>query len=362
MFINQRDLICLATPGCSPGQVEELHRNGPWRTDFLGWPTYPLDCSTGFPPQLCWRFAKDFQKHEAKPLQSSWGYDERCFVDQHLCCRFWDCKNGCMYVFLCIGCFKGRAIEIGAVAYFSCTLHHGCLHLEKSCNARNSQKPDTLAAYHFLGRKSQIYITIHNNYYLNFDICLHQHFRGIWTARQWWKHQVMTFFLAQLTLSEESDADRMRIRWSSTSRITFSYIIYWFDLIHLFWEFQKLFHFDWIIFHYIYISSRLFNNMFPFYTVYMVHLPFSSAAFITWSMASSSVSFVKHDGIPCWRYSAGAQTCQPTELTVGWWLRNMFKIIAQNLILSLMKTTISIVVEKNGQWRWLMLWKGLSIL
>lgn len=139
--------------------------------------------------------------------------------------------------------------------------------------------------------------------------------------------------------------------WSS---IHFHIYIYWFDLIYIYifvLEFQRLLHFDWVTFHYIYISSRLFNNIFSFYTVYMVHVPFSSAAFITWSMAPSWVSFVKHDGIPCWRYSAGAQTCQPTELTVGWWLRNMFKIIAQNLILNLMKiTTISIVVEKKGPW------------
>ena len=65
-----------------------------------------------------------------------------------------------------------------------------------------------------------IAITINNDNYLNFDSCLHQHFRGIWTARQWWTHQVMTFFLAQLTLSEESDADRML--WLKF--YTFSYI------------------------------------------------------------------------------------------------------------------------------------------
>lgn len=196
-----------------------------------------------------------------------------------------------------------------------------------------------------------IAITINNDNYLNFDSCLHQHFRGIWTARQWWTHQVMTFFLAQLTLSEESDADRML--WLKF--YTFSYIYIYTDLtlyIYICFGVPKTASF-WLshISLYIYISSRLFNNIFSFYTVYMVHVPFSSAAFITWSMAPSWVSFVKHDGIPCWRYSAGAQTCQPTELTVGWWLRNMFKIIAQNLILNLMKiTTISIVVEKKGPW------------
>lgn len=141
--------------------------------------------------------------------------------------------------------------------------------------------------------------------------------------------------------------------WSSIHFHIYIYILIWpYIYIYLFWSSKDCFiliesHF--II--YIYISSRLFNNIFSFYTVYMVHVPFSSAAFITWSMAPSWVSFVKHDGIPCWRYSAGAQTCQPTELTVGWWLRNMFKIIAQNLILNLMKiTTISIVVEKKGPW------------
>ena len=40
-----------------------------------------------------------------------------------------------------------------------------------------------------------IAITINNDNYLNFDSCLHQHFIGIWTARQWWETSGHDIFL-----------------------------------------------------------------------------------------------------------------------------------------------------------------------
>lgn len=222
MFIN-------GDPWVFNSQVEELHRNGPWRTDY--WDDPP---ATWIAQLVSHSFAGDLEKMFKNMKQYKQNHSKvhddmmrDVLLINNICAVSFGTARMGVCMFIVYWMFQRESNRNWRSRIFLVHFTPWMLALGKSCNARNSRKPDILAAYHFWGWKSQIYITINDNNYLNSDSCLRQHFRGIWTARQWWKHQVLTFFLAQLTLSEESDADRMRIRWSSTSWITCSCILIW---------------------------------------------------------------------------------------------------------------------------------------